>query len=276
MMTVKAIRHHQSFAGRDADDAHAQYLSLTTETKQVINSDLDLNHHRLEVSMIIGDRRSFVIRPCDECGSGMSLRGGQGMAGRKGADIFIQTIYNCASCGAGDIIIEAYAGGAICICADELCVIATDVKFFNESFLVCAPQISLCAEEDVELRSPNGGITLSADDIFLDADEITIDANLESCGTARFVALKICEWGCDPQGSLLRLHNTCDTVGSPGDSCVPMIDFLGCEYDSYSQCAPIWNGGSTGKNQAKYCLDGGIFINVNGCHRYIKFHRPLP
>lgn len=274
-MTVKAIRHHQSFAGRDADDAHAQYLSLTTETKQVINSDLDLNHHRLEVSMIIGDRRSFVIRPCDECGSGMSLRGGQGMPGRKGADIFIQTIYNCASCGAGDIIIEAYAGGSICMCADVMCVIATNVNFINENFDVSAPQISICADDDLDLRSPNGAIVITADDIYLDADEITIDGALESCGTARFVALKICDCGDAPQGSLLRLDNTCQQAGNPGDSCVPTIDFLGCCCSVFSDCAPLWQGASTGKNQAKYCLDGGIFIEVNGCHRYIKFHKPL-
>ena len=97
-MTVKAIRHHQSFAGRDADDAHAQYLLLSCNdlddwdaafehsqdtsgnphsqylrlaetSEQTMSGHLNLGDKMLTAGRIVGCKTTdLVIRPCEACG----------------------------------------------------------------------------------------------------------------------------------------------------------------------------------------------------------------
>ena len=56
MMTVKAIRHHSVLPGRDENDAHAQYLRLTSTASQTMQGDLNLGSKKLTAgSLAIGN-----------------------------------------------------------------------------------------------------------------------------------------------------------------------------------------------------------------------------
>ncbi len=283
-MTVKAIRHHQSFAGRDADDAHAQYLRLSNPSKQTMAGSLDLGDKILYAGMVVPgtiigrSNEDLIIKPCDDKSSHLTLMGSCGEGSPFAGNVYLRTAYNRDSCMSGTIFIVPGSGGTISMSSDkhiglesecDISIEAEDGLYIYADLLcVNGGDIILDAWDEICLLS-DGSIELVAPDIYLEADSITIEGDLASCCTALFCRLELCHIGEFP---LLRLHNN----ACVGLSCTPFIDFDGCDCDSYSACSPVWDGASTGKNQAKYCLDGGIYIQVNGCQRYIKFHRPLP
>ncbi len=281
-MTVKAIRHHQSFAGRDADDAHAQYLRLTNASKQTMAGSLDLGDKILYAGMVIPgtiigrSNEDLIIKPCDDKSSHLTLMGSCGEGSPFAGNVYLRTAYNRDSCKSGTIFIVPGSGGTISMSSDNHigleseCDISIEAEFgmyiWADLMCVAANDILLCAEE-ICLDGENS-ITIVAPDIYLDGN-VTVDGPLESCCAAKFDHLLLCGEVVYPS---LRLHKDVNS----GESCTPFLDFVGCGCDSYSACEPVWFGATTGKSQAKYCLDGGIYIQVNGCQRYIKFHRPLP
>jgi hypothetical protein len=282
-MTVKAIRHHQSFAGRDADDAHAQYLRLTNASKQTMAGSLDLGDKILYAGMVVPgtiigrSNEDLIIKPCDDKSSHLTLMGSCGEGSPFAGNVYLRTAYNRDSCMSGTIFIVPGSGGTISMSSDKHIGLESECDISIEAEegmliyadLMCVSAYDIILEADEICLIGCGSVEINAPDVYIQANEITLNGPVDSCCAAKFEHLLLCGCAVYP---LLRLHNNMDLE----DTCTPFIDFDGCECDSYSACSPVWFGGSTGKNQAKYCLDGGIYIQVNGCQRYIKFHRPLP
>ena len=191
----------------------------------------------------------------------------------KGGDIYIETTFNCEYCGSGDIHIEALYGGSIYMCADEnvfigvdgeLCLAGDCIALESDYLSIDVEEMGIYASGDV-CFIVDGDVDFEADSIIFGGTIRTDDALL-SCGTATFASLVIEE----NDGEIpLVIYAACE------HSCEPIISLIGVCCGAFGDCKPVWDGVSTGEDNAKYCLAGGIFVRVNGCQRYIKFHRPL-
>jgi len=333
-MTVKAIRHHQSFAGRDADDAHAQYLlascgsldewddaythsqvisgnphnvrlceictpthnfltgrdaidaheqylRLANTSTQTMAGSLDLGANTLYAGIVIPGTiigccgANLIIKACDDKTSHLTLMGSSGEGSPFAGNVYIKTAYNCTSCKSGTIFIVPGTGGTISMSSDKQITLESDCNINIEAEegmliyadLMCVNAVDIVLEaEDVAIFGEDS-VDITSPHIDIDGD-VALEGFLEICGCAKFMGLSLCN-----SDDVVLLDLVYE--GGLGDSVSPTIAFAGCDCDDYADCASFWDGVSTGKNNAKYCLDGGIFINVNGCHRYIKFHRPL-
>ena len=296
-MTVKAIRHHQSFAGRDADDAHEQYLrivdhegggssvhndltgrdSATAHTQYLRLAEMNqqivhnLKAYALEALNIVSTSISPPTISCEN----LYIQSSGGTCedcdnGYNGGDIYIRTVVNSGDncygsiyittdpCGeSGNICLIGCCGtfdfcglvemSGCCFCGSftEMVYLAGECIFLCADGKVCI-EGDLCVDGDLYVYG-----NIAAGDAFIEAGALY----LGTCGK-----------------NILCIHSQADSVA---ESECAMIGFCGCDCSAFAGCAAFWDGAITGENHAKYCLKGGIFIEVNGCQRYIKFHKAL-
>jgi len=307
MGDVKAIRHHNALPGRDADDAHEQYLRIVdanishwddayTHSQivtgnphdlspcDVIQGDLDLDECFLYacnvVTGCVKGRKDYdlYIQPCDCRGDDLILRGSCGCYQERGGDIRIETNFNCQYAGAGDILIYARECGCVVIRA----CYGVDIESYGRIW-VCGECIELCsngelffcAEDDIVINSDNGDICIVASDsISLCADELYFEGCAYFCN-----GIYACSNINAPFGTILGeclLGCVCCgiplrlkiTCGDAVDVCSPFIDFSGVPCNLPASMTPVLDDATLGN----YTLKGGLHVDINGCRRYLLFY----
>jgi hypothetical protein len=174
-MTVKAIRHHSVLGGRGEDDAHLQYLRLTSTASQTMQGDLSLGGKKLTAG-------SAAIGNLDIVGNAIASRVGNLEIGvcQVTCDDVILRAGSCYDRG-GNIFLYAGMGSQLC----------GDIHLMAGSAGL------------IELQADNGNISFDACGIALYGDtEILATARI--CCSANYALLGLEEsWG---SGAFIDFH----------------------------------------------------------------------